>query len=213
MRRPARARRTQEHNEPIRQRSAPHVIVVAGPNGAGKSTAAPRLLRDTLVVAEFVNADAIAGGLSAFRPESVAIAAGRIMLERMHELARARADFAFETTLASRTFAPWLGALAGNGYRIDVLFLWLESADLAVARVAARVQRGGHSVPEDVVRRRYRAGLRNFFSLYTPLAHGWRVFDNSGSGAPRLVAAGARRKIRSIVDRTTWHRVQEGAHG
>jgi predicted ABC-type ATPase len=166
MRRPARARRTPGRNErPIRQRPAPHVIVVAGPNGAGKSTAAPHLLRDTLAVAEFINADAIAGGLSAFRPESVAIAAGRIMLERMRELANASADFAFETTLASRSFVPWLRTLAANGYRIDVLFLWLESADLAVARVAARVQRGGHSAPEDVVRRRYSAGLQNFFSL------------------------------------------------
>ena len=126
--------------------TARHVIVVAGPNGAGKTTAAPQLLRDALAVTEFVNADTIAGGLSAFRPESVSFAAGRIMLARVQELARAGASFAFETTLASRSFAPWLAALRRDGYRIDLLYLWLESADLAVSRVATRVLMGGHDV-------------------------------------------------------------------
>jgi predicted ABC-type ATPase len=105
--------------------TTPHVIVVAGANGAGKSTAAPFLLRDALEVAEFVNADTIAAGLSAFRPESVAIAAGRIMLGRMRRLAAARANFAFETTLASRSFAPWLAGFQRDGYRVHLLFLWL----------------------------------------------------------------------------------------
>jgi predicted ABC-type ATPase len=196
-----------------RPRSTPHVIVVAGPNGAGKSTAAPHLLRDTLAVTEFVNADTIASGLSAFRPDSAALAAGRIMLGRMRELVRTGANFAFETTLASRSFAPWLRTLAQKGCRIDVLLLWLESADLAAARVAARVRRGGHDVPADVIRRRYGAGLRNPFALYMPLAHGWQVFDNSGAGPPRLVAASAGRKVRSIADRAIWRRVLEGAHG
>jgi predicted ABC-type ATPase len=128
----------------------PHVIVVAGPNGAGKSTAAPRLLRDALSVREFVNADTIAAGLSAFRPESVAIAAGRIMLARMRVLAAAREDFAFETTLASRSFAPWLAGLQSGGYHVHLLFLWLRSPELAVSRVAERVRLGGHDVPADV---------------------------------------------------------------
>src|SRR5947207_12600892 len=112
----------------------PYVIVVAGANGAGKSTAAPYLLRDTLKVAEFVNADAIAVGLSAFRPESVAIAAGRIMLARLKSLAEAREDFAFETTLAGRNFAPWLRELRAVGYRAHLAFLSLPNPDLAVAR-------------------------------------------------------------------------------
>jgi predicted ABC-type ATPase len=137
----------------------PIIIVVAGPNGAGKSTAAPYLLRDTLKVDEFVNADAIAAGLSAFRPDRVAVTAGRIMLARIRQLAAARADLTFETTLASRSFAPWLARLRGDGYRVHLLFLWLGSADLAVSRVAERVRLGGHDVPEAVVRRRYRAGL------------------------------------------------------
>src|SRR5579872_2516519 len=96
----------------------PLVVVVAGPNGAGKSTTAPRLLRGALAVAEFVNADDIARGLSAFRPETVSLAAGRVMLTRLHALAAARVSFAFETTLASRNFAPWLRTLRAQGYRV-----------------------------------------------------------------------------------------------
>jgi predicted ABC-type ATPase len=137
------------------------VVIVAGANGLGKSTSAPPLLRDALEVTEFVNADTIAAGLSAFRPQSVAVAAGRIMLARMRSLAIARENFAFETTLASRSFAPWLRRLREDGYRVHILFLWLRNEELAVRRVAERVRAGGHDVPEDVVRR-YRAGLRNF---------------------------------------------------
>src|SRR3954452_10640772 len=133
--------------------SGPQVIVIAGPNGAGKTTAAPFLLRDTLGVTEFVNADTIAQGLSAFEPEQVATAAGRVMLARLKELAERRANFAFETTLASRWFARWLQKLIGGGYTLHLLFLWLPSADFAVSRVADRVRAGGHTVPEETIRR------------------------------------------------------------
>jgi predicted ABC-type ATPase len=119
------------------------VIVLAGPNGAGKSTAAPYLLRGALGVTEFVNADVIAQGLSAFAPEAVAVAAGRIMLARLRELASKRVSFAFETTLASRSFAPWLASVVAGGYSFHLLYLWLPSADLAVSRVADRVRFGG----------------------------------------------------------------------
>jgi predicted ABC-type ATPase len=190
----------------------PHVVVVAGPNGAGKSTAAPYLLRDALQVAEFVNADAIAAGLSAFRPASVAVAAGRIMLARMRDLASARADFAFETTLPSRSFAPWLCDLRGGGYRVHLLFLWLRSADLALVRVAERVRLGGHDVPAAVVRRRYRAGLRNFFQLYIPLADSWQLFDNSETTGPRPVAAGEGTTARVLGDAVIWRRLRQADH-
>jgi predicted ABC-type ATPase len=162
----------------------PHVIVVAGPNGAGKSTAAPRLLRDAFEVREFVNADVIAAGISAFRPETVVIAAGRIMLARMRRLAQGRVDFAFETTLASRSFAPWLTGLQRTGYHVHLLFLWLRNAELAVSRVAERVRLGGHDVPAAIVQRRYRAGLLNFFRVYLPLADTWQLFDNSEVNRP-----------------------------
>jgi predicted ABC-type ATPase len=129
----------------------PKVVVIAGPNGAGKSTAAPAVLRDALLVNEFVNADTIAAGLSAFCPEAVAVTAGRVMLERIRKLARDRQDFAFETTLASRTFAPWLRKLQSQGYRFHLVYLWLPTVELAVARVAERVRRGGHAVAEGIV--------------------------------------------------------------
>jgi predicted ABC-type ATPase len=185
----------------------PHVVVVAGANGAGKSTSAPCLLRDALQVTEFVNADTIASGLSAFRPQAVALAAGRIMLARMRQLADARQNFAFETTLASRSFAPCLLQLRHAGYRVHILFLWLRSGELAVNRVAERVRLGGHEVLAAVVLRRYRAGLRNFFTVYLPLADSWQLFDNSERGKPRLVAAGNDEV--SVHDSETWHRIQQ----
>ncbi|HEX5043111.1 MAG TPA: hypothetical protein VFV75_09400 [Candidatus Polarisedimenticolaceae bacterium] len=190
-------------------RRRPLVIVIAGPNGAGKSTTAPSLLRDALQVKEFVNADAIAGGLSAFRPDSVAIPAGRAMLDRIRTLSAAREDFAFETTLASRSFAPWLARLKGSGYHVHVLFLWLENADLAVTRVAERVRLGGHAVPEATVRRRYERGLRNFFGLYMPFANSWQIFNNSRAGRPRLIASGHGERVQQVVNSTLWKRILE----
>lgn len=181
----------------------PSIVILAGPNGAGKSTIAPALLQGALAVDEFVNADVIARGLSAFDPESVAIAAARVMLTRLHELAEQRVSFAFETTLASRTFAPWLRDLRAAGYEIELLFLWLPSADFAVERVADRVRAGGHNVPAETVRRRYRAGLRNFFSLYEPLASAWRLYDSSGL-KPALIAERLESQALRVYDEGVW---------
>jgi predicted ABC-type ATPase len=188
---------------------APLIVVIAGPNGAGKSTTAPRLLQEALTVAEFVNADPIATGLSAFRPQSVAMAAGRVMLARIRALARARQDFAFETTLASRTFAPWLASLRVSGYHVHLAFLSLSGPDLAVARVAERVRQGGHDVPEPVVRRRFASGLKNFFSLYQTVADTWQMFDNSAVDGPRLLATGRAGRPPRVLDAETWAHVQE----
>lgn len=127
----------------------PHLIVIAGPNGAGKSTTAPSLLKGTLHVTEFVNADLIAQGLSAFKPEMTAFHAGRIMLERIYYLANKHVNFSFETTLASKTFAPWITELRKTGYIFHLVFLWLPSEEFAINRVAERVRMGGHNVPED----------------------------------------------------------------
>src|SRR5215203_291854 len=128
----------------------PDVIVIAGPNGSGKSTLAPALLRDTLHVLEYVNADTIAEGLSAFAPEDASFDAGRVMLGRLRELADDNKSFAFETTLASRFYAGWLRDLStSHAYRVTIVFLWLRSVDLAIARVSARVKLGGHSIPEE----------------------------------------------------------------
>jgi predicted ABC-type ATPase len=143
----------------------PKVVVIAGPNGAGKSTTAPAVLRDALRVREFVNADTIAAGLSAFSPETVAVRAGRVMLQRLHELADQRQDFAFETTLASRSFAPWLRHMQSAGYKFHLVYLWLPIVELALARVAERVRRGGHAVPEDVVRQKHRQPLQSVHAV------------------------------------------------
>jgi predicted ABC-type ATPase len=169
----------------------PNVIVLAGPNGAGKSTAAARLLQGTLRVTEFVNADVIARGLSAFHPEGASMAAGRIMLTRLHELAEDGRDFAFETTLASRSFAPWLKRIIEErDYSLSLFFFWLPSPEMAVNRVAERVQSGGHSIPEETIRRRYDRGLDNLFASYMPLADRWSVFKSSEKLIPEVASGG-----------------------
>jgi predicted ABC-type ATPase len=186
----------------------PHVVVLAGPNGAGKSTTAAALLRGQLGVTEFVNADTIARGLSAFSPEQVAIEAGRIMLARLRQLAAQRRDFAFETTLASRTFAPRIAEWMQEGYAFYLVYLWLPNAEFALARICERVRLGGHNVPEETVRRRYRQGLANFFKLYQPLATTWRFYDNSGDH-PRLIARGESTKRIVVTDGELWSCIKE----
>lgn len=187
----------------------PQVIVIAGPNGAGKSTLAPSLLRDTFGLLEFVNADSIAFGLSAFRPEGAAVEAGRVMLGRLRELSAARASFAFETTLSTRSYAPWIAGLKKRGYNFHMIFLWLRSPELAVQRVRDRAAAGGHDVPAPGVRRRYAQGVRNFFSLYRPLADSWTVYDNSGPDGMKRVAAGAISAAADVSDEVPWRRFQE----
>ena len=183
----------------------PQVVVIAGPNGAGKSTLAPVLLRDTFGLLEFVNADTISAGLSAFNAEAVALDAGRVMLTRLRELAAGKQKFAFESTLATRSYAPWLSRLIEAGYEFHLLFLWLSTVGLAMQRVADRVGSGGHSVSESIIRRRYARGLANLFELYTPLADTWSVYDNSGT-APILLANGARRNF-TVFRPDLWQRV------
>jgi predicted ABC-type ATPase len=149
---------------------------------------------DTIDCHEYVNADAIAAALSPFRPAEVSIEAGRLMLRRIHELARVRTDFAFETTMASRSFLPFLRQCRKDGYRIHCVYVWLRSPALALARVADRVRSGGHFVPDDTVRARYSRGLRNFFALYAPVAHEWAFYDNSAADLLPVAHCGRDRK-------------------
>jgi len=144
----------------------PEVVIIAGPNGAGKSTLAPALLRDTLGILEYVNADTIAEGLSAFAPEDASFDAGRVMLNRLRELSESRKDFSFETTLATRFYAVWLRDLQQKGYRVNLIFLWLSKVETAIERVNARVRMGGHSIPEATIRRRLLPAER-IFLIYT----------------------------------------------
>jgi predicted ABC-type ATPase len=184
--------------------TSPHVVVIAGPNGAGKTTLAPFLLRDKLGVLEYVNADPIALGLSGFDPGSVAIEAGRVMLNRLHNLAHQRRTFAFETTLSAKSYVPWLSDLRARGYRVQLSFVWLRSPDLAVQRVQERVRAGGHFVEETVVRRRYAKGLTNFWRLYAPLSDAWSVYDNSWSSEPVLIGSGGAHRDVEVIEFESW---------
>ena len=158
----------------------PEVFVLGGPNGAGKSTTAPTLLPERLDIEQFVNADMIARGLSPFSPASSALEAGRIMLRRIHQLRNLHVSFAFETTLASRSYVRFLQDAQQSGYIVHVIYIWVSSVELALSRVAARVRQGGHDVPVETIKRRYQRGLVNFFRLYQPLADSWTLCDNSG---------------------------------
>ena len=185
---------------------APRVIVFAGPNGAGKSTHADAIL-EALGIRIFVNADYIARGLSGAHTDTVAITAGRIMLRRLNELAAAHESFAFESTLSSRSFAPFMRRLKASGYRIAIYYFSLANAALAVRRVKLRVSLGGHDVPADVVRRRFARSRDNFFAIYAPLADDWVLFDNSHTGDARPIAE-FRNQHLQIEDVPSWNRLK-----
>ena len=188
---------------------SPNVIILAGPNGAGKSTISNSLIRVQFGCAHYVNADTIARGLSAFNVEAMALKAGRIMLQHLHDLAESRADFAFETTLASKTFAPWIAELKTKGYQFHLVYLWLSSADMAMRRVRRRVSEGGHNIPEETIRRRYQRGVDNFFNLYRPLANVWSFYDHSDPDQSRLIAE-MRDTIETVHDSELWRQILSG---
>ena len=192
---------------PIVAKSAPRVVIFAGPNGAGKSTHADAILA-ALGIDTFVNADYIARGLSGRKTELVAFEAGRIMLKRLKQLSHAGADFAFESTLSSRTFAPFLRTLKARGYVVAVYYFSLANAQLAVRRVKLRVSMGGHDVPSEVVKRRFGRSLNNFFTLYAPLADEWTLFDNSSSLRALTVAAKSADRL-TVMETKTWLKLQK----
>ena len=187
------------------------VVVIGGPNGAGKTTISKRVLSETIGVPEFVNADVIARGLSGFNPEHAAIAAGRVMLTRVRELAASRANFAFESTLASRTFAPWLSSLKKEGYEFHLLYVSLRTPELSLRRVKARVRKGGHDIPPDVIRRRFGRSAQNLLELYLPIADIWRVYDNSGK-IPARIADQLPGQEPAIHDVNAWNTLRLIAH-
>ena len=167
----------------------PNLLIIAGPNGAGKTTAAHVVLPEIMPEKRYINADYIAAGMNPFAPERSAIAAGRSMLKEIHHALQNKEDFAFETTLSTRSFVPFIKKAQAQGYRVNIIYLWLSSPEFAIARVKARVLSGGHNVPEAVIRRRYERSRRNFLELYRPLVQGWKAYDNSGE-EPVLIAQG-----------------------
>lgn len=181
----------------------PNLYIIAGCNGAGKTTASFTVLPQILQCKEFVNADSIAAGLSPFNPESVAMEAGRLMLQRIEQLIIERADFAFETTLAARSYVALIKAAKDTGYRSTLLYFWLSSPAVAKERVARRVGMGGHNIPADVIERRYFAGIRNLVNLYLDVCDNWIVINNLGSH-PELIATGSLGGGKSINNSDIW---------
>lgn len=169
----------------------PVVVVIAGPNGAGKTTVALQLLAERGAL-EFVNADMIAAELAPGEVETVAIEAGRRMLARMAQLRDKQQSFALETTLSLKTLPRFLDGCRSVGYEVELIFVWVRSADLSVARVAKRVARGGHHIPEEVIRRRYSRGIDNFLRVYRTIVNRWVLCDNSGE-VPFVIAHGENR--------------------
>lgn len=156
------------------------IIIIAGPNGAGKTTFARSFLPGEAQCPRFINADLIAAGLSPFAPEVAAFKAGRLMLEEIAECVRRGESFAFETTLSGHGYLPRIRQWREHGYHVSLFFLCLPDAETAIARVAERVKQGGHHIPDDVIRRRFAAGLRNFHEAYKSAVDAWALFDNVG---------------------------------
>ena len=156
-----------------------HLYIIAGCNGAGKTTASFTILPEVLDCKEFINADEIAKGLSPFQPESVAMQAGRIMLARMDELLQKGETFAFETTLATKSYKQKIEWAQANGYEVTLLFFWLRNVTMAKERVAQRVAEGGHSIPTETIERRYHNGIANLFAIYMDMVDICYIFDNS----------------------------------
>ena len=169
------------------------LYIISGCNGAGKTTASYTVLPEVLQCKEFVNADEIARGLSPFNPEGMAIEAGRLMLKRIAELMEEEESFSIETTLATRSYALLVKAAQKKGYKVSLIYFWLNSPELAVNRVRQRVSEGGHNIPEDIIRRRYIAGINNLFKIYMPCVDYWLVADNSHES--RIVIAEGGRNI------------------
>lgn len=159
--------------------NTPTLYIIAGCNGAGKTTASMSVLPEVLDCREFVNADEIAKGLSPFRPEEVAIEAGKLMLQRIDYLLSRHATFAIETTLSTKSYKNLVEKTKSEGYQIILLYFWLSSPEMAEARVAKRVASGGHDIPKDVIHRRYWAGLRNLFEIFIPVVDLWSIYDNT----------------------------------
>jgi predicted ABC-type ATPase len=164
-----------------------NLYIIAGCNGAGKTTASFTILPDILDCKEFVNADEIAKGISPFQPEKVSLDAGRIMLNRINELIEENQNFAFETTLSTRSYKNKILAAKNKGYRVTLLFFWLQNIELAKERVKIRVEEGGHNINPDIIERRYYKGIKNLFDIYLPIIDGALIFDNS-AGKHELLA-------------------------
>lgn len=184
-----------------------NLYIICGCNGAGKTTASFTVLPEILHCREFVNADEIAKGLSPFNPESVAIEAGRLMLQRIEELLDRNETFSIETTLATKSYINLVHKAQAKGYRVHLIYFWLETPELAMQRVAERVRNGGHNIPIEIIQRRYVAGIRNLFNIFMSEVDLWMIYDNSRT--PRtFVAKGGRLTETEITLETTYNKIK-----
>lgn len=187
------------------------MYIIAGPNGAGKTTLSYTILPEIFDVDEFINADEIAKGLSPLNPGKANIRAGRLMLSRMKELLAEGNSFAFETTLATQSYASLIKKAKTSDYSVTLLFLALDSIELAKSRVRGRVAEGGHDIPEEVIERRYKKGLVNFFDIYLHLVDQWVLINNSRDHI-NFIAKGAGSEL-NIQDQIKWYTLKETYHG
>ena len=185
-----------------------NIYIIAGPNGAGKTTFAIKFLPEYAKCTNFINADLIAHGLSPFSPGAAAIRAGKLVLEQIHEFAKKRVDFAFETTLSGKLYVKLFKSLKKKGYEIHIFFLWVPDYDLLISRIKGRVVQGGHDVPIRDVLRRFNRSITNFFKIYQSLADSWMLFDNAGVH-PILIAEMKNGKVK-IIDESLYNDIIEG---
>ena len=186
------------------------MFIISGCNGAGKTTASYSRLPEMLECSEFVNSDEFAKGLSPFNPEKAAIKASRFVIMKIRHLISKQMDFAVETTLATRTLLKTVKMAQSNGYTVTLLYFWLNTPELAIQRVKARVEAGGHNIPEETIRRRYRVGIQYFFNDYSPVCERWILADNSQIPF-RVVAEGSKLDTVSIRDEETYYKIRSYA--
>ena len=190
----------------------PNLYIIGGCNGAGKTTASYTVLPEILDCREFINADEIAKGLSPFQPEKVAIQSGRIMLKRIDELLHSKEDFAFETTLSSKSYVNIVKEAQEYGYNVTLIFFWLNSVELAKERVKVRVIEGGHNIPSETIERRYKLGLENLFKRFIPIVDSWMIFDNS-SDISNLLSEGGKNENSKIYNKEIWETLNYLVYG
>lgn len=188
------------------------LYIIGGCNGAGKTTASYTVLPEILQCQEFVNADEIAKGLSPFNPESVAIEAGRLMLLRIDNLLEAEKTFSIETTLATKSYKNLIDRAKQKGYKVKLIFFWLDSPETAIRRVAQRVSEGGHNIPTDTIIRRYYAGIRNFFRIYMHCVDYWALSNNT-EGTSEYIAEGGKGIITEIFNIDTYNKIKQYVRG
>lgn len=183
-----------------------NLYIISGCNGAGKTTASYTVLPEILGCKEFVNADEIARGLSPFNAGSVAIEAGRLMLQRIEDLLMRDESFSIETTLATRSYVKLVERARQKDYRVSLLYFWLNSPELAMRRVEERVSKGGHGIPQSTITRRYAAGIKNLFLLFVPRVDYWAIFDNSDTPR-RTVATGGMNAKTDILENVSYEKM------